>query len=130
MTPGLIFLAGIAAIACIASVLMLRAVRRYRCRLDSQELQIDNLRNDVRALCTGAVGLGERVSRIDERSRRIHERQEQLQMRDPGERTYAQAIRMVQNGATIDEIIKVCEISRGEADLLMMMHHDQNEKTG
>ena len=120
--------AGIAAIACIASIAMYRAVRRYRCHLDSQKLQIENLRNDVRALCAGAVGLGERVSRIDERSRRIHERQEQLEMRDPGDRSYAQAIRMVQNGATVDEIIKVCEISRGEADLLMMMHLDHHEK--
>ncbi len=125
MSAPVLAVAGVALLALLASLSLWRTLRRYRRRIDDLEGLTENLRNDVRALCAGAVGLGERVSRIDERSRRIHERQEQLEMRDPGERNYAQAIRMVQHGADIDEIIRVCELSRGEADLLMMMHHEK-----
>ena len=37
-------------------------------------------------------------------------------------RPYQQAIRMVHKGASVDEIMSICEMSRGEAELIVMMH--------
>jgi hypothetical protein len=98
------------------------AIVRWQRRVNQQEVICQSLKDDIRALCAGAVGLDQRVSSIEQRSRRLKERQEQLELRDNGERSYAQAIRMVHRGADVEELVSVCGLSRGEAELISMMH--------
>lgn len=115
-------LAVLAAVAFGVSVMSWRTARRWRGRAAALEAAIAEVRQDVRGLCAGAVGLDERIARIEQNGRRLKERQEQLELRDGGERLYNQAIRMVHKGCTIEELVEVCGVSRNEAALLMMMH--------
>jgi hypothetical protein len=94
----------------------------WKARVRRCERELAGLKDDLRALCAGAVGTDERLARLENRGRRLVERQEQLELRDQGDRQYAPAIRMVQKGASIDELVSVCGISRGEAELISMMH--------
>jgi len=95
---------------------------RLRRQLAAQSVTIDILRNDVRALYAGSVGEDGRIHRLESRTRRIKERQEQLENSNHAERPYEQAIRMVQKGTSIEDLMSVCNLSKGEADLIMMMH--------
>ena len=101
---------------------LLRRDRQLARELDTLQENINELQRDMAALCTGAVGMGERLARVEQRSRRLKLRQEQLEMRDADKRPYEHAIRMVHKGAPVEEIMDVCHISRSEAELITMMH--------
>lgn len=120
----IVSLSGTAILCALVSLLLYRIVRRERMINTRNAKLIETMQADIHALCSGAAGIGERVSRIDERLRRTSERQEQLEMhKGADDRTYAQAIRMVQSGSSIQDVMNICDISRGEAELIMMMHN-------
>lgn len=114
--------AALAAVSAALSLMAWASARRWRARAATYESALNELRQDVRGLCAGAVGLDARVAQIEQSGRRLKERQEQLELRDNGERLYSQAIRMVHKGCTIEELVEVCGLSRNEAALIMMMH--------
>jgi type II secretory pathway component PulJ len=115
-------LAIVAAISVSAAALVLVLVRRQRTSLVQRDLELAGLKEEMRALCAGAVGLDQRMAAVEQRGRQLKERQEQIELREQGDRPYPQAIRMVQNGASVDELVSVCGLSRNEADLIVMMH--------
>jgi len=95
---------------------------RLRRTLSAQITMTESLKNDVSALFSGAVGGDSRIYKLETRTRRIIERQEQLENNSNGERPYEQAIRMVQKGSSVDDLISICNLSKGEANLIMMVH--------
>lgn len=78
--------------------------------------------NDLRALINASVGMGERMLEMERRQRRLAERQEQLDIYDAANQPYEQAIRMVQNGSKIEELVDICGLSKTEAELIKIMH--------
>ena len=111
------------------SVLMLvmlvvgqRKIMHLQRSLQQQLKQIDGLKNDIQGLFAGAVGGDSRIHKLETRTRRIVERQEQLENSKHAERPYEQAIRMVHQGSKVEDLMAVCKLSRGEADLIMMVH--------
>jgi hypothetical protein len=113
--------AGVAVASLLGAWLAVRTARRTDRRLREQGQRLEVLQEDLRALCAGAVGVDERMARMEKRARRLTERQEQMELRDSGDRLYAQAVRMVEKGAGVDELVSVCGLSRGEAELMVRM---------
>lgn len=107
---GLVFL-------CSALLLM-----RGRRKLVKHLSHIRELQHDIRAITAAAIGVGERVLELERRQRRLTERQEQLDIYDPANQPYEQAILMVKNGADVSELVDVCGISEPEAELVALMH--------
>lgn len=108
---------------------ILRGLRRQRGelrmlqeRLAERDRELEALRNDLGALTKASVGAGDHLMQVEHRVRRLSERQNQTEMRAVGDRPYQQAIQLVQNGADAEELIKQCGLTRGEADLVVMMH--------
>ena len=83
--------------------------------------RIQQLEQELGALCNASVGAGEHVLRLEHQMQRILERQNDLEMRAVGERPYNQASQLVNKGANIDELVDTCGLTRGEAELLVMM---------
>ena len=88
-----------------------------------QELQrrIHSLEQELGALCSASVGAGEHVVKLEQQVQRITERQDQLELRVAGERPYDQASQLVDKGADIEDLMDSCGLTRGEAELLVMM---------
>jgi predicted nucleic acid-binding Zn-ribbon protein len=95
---------------------------RLERKLAEQAREISTLRDDLGALCSGAVGVSERVARLEQRLRRIRERQEQLELAGSEPQPYEQAIDLALRGASVEEVATRCGISRGEAELVVMMN--------
>lgn len=114
-------LLGLLAAIIIMLAYMYRGLTRCTLQLQEQAKASHKIESELRAMTTAALGMDERISRLERRSRRIQERQEQLEVRD-STRPYDQAIRMVHKGSGIDEIMSLCDLSRGEAQLIQMMH--------
>jgi hypothetical protein len=95
------------------------SMRRERARL-AREAEV--VRGDMRALVSAAVGVGERVMRLERQLTQLAERQDQLDLNDPAHQSYQQAIRMARRGSDMNELIEVCGLTRGEAELVAMLH--------
>ena len=67
------------------------------------------------------------LGRVDQQVKRMIERQDKVEIQDPENRMYHQAIRMIRNGAGVDELMATCGLVRSEAELLILLHR-QNDK--
>jgi hypothetical protein len=83
--------------------------------------RVQQLEQELGALCSASLGAGEHVVRLEQQVQRIVERQNQLEMRASAERPYSHASQLVTRGADIDELVETCGLTRGEAELLVMM---------
>jgi hypothetical protein len=104
---------------------MLDSIKRNASELaDSLRLAQDRVKQmeqELGALCSASVGAGDHLMRLEQQVRRINERQNVLEMRPVGDRPYAQASELVHKGADIEELMEACGLTRGEAELLVMM---------
>lgn len=100
-----------------------RQERQRRELFAQQKRDIETLKQTVGALCSSAVGVDKRVNRLERQGRDLEERQESIeQSTHYGEPPYADAIRMVHEGAGPEELVRDLGISRDAADLIIMMH--------
>ena len=95
-------------------------VLQRRTRQHEAELQI--LKNDIRVLRDGSIALEEYKLSTEHQLRRLTERQEQTDFREPASPTYNHAIKLVQKGVSIDELMAACGLVQGEAELLIRLH--------
>ncbi|GAB4288980.1 MAG: hypothetical protein Kow0096_01720 [Thiohalomonadaceae bacterium] len=121
-----LWLMAAAAVLAVIAILAVFMLQRTAAR---QAIILRTLQNDMRALCNAAVGMGDRVNQMERRLRQLSERQEalglrqeQLEQEDPEARSYNQAIKLAHKGAGVDDLMEVCGLSRGEAELVAMMH--------
>ena len=118
-------------------ILSLYSFRRQRKLQELQSVSMQLLQRDLRALANAAVGVGGRVLEIERQQRKrptLVDNQENqspqinsiapapVEFYNSSNQPYEQAIRMAQSGATVDDIVNVCGLSRSEADLVCMMH--------
>ena len=121
----------LAAVA-VVLVMSLFSFKRQRKQQEQQSLSMQALQRDLRALANAAVGVGGRVLEIERHQRKrpvIVTSQEPVQAAtapiefyNSSSQPYEQAIRMVQTGASVDDIVNVCGLSKSEAELVSMMH--------
>lgn len=110
----------------VAVLLLSLQVRRTHLR-DRAAMAV--LQGDLRALCGAAVAMGERVNGLERQLRQVAQRQEELGLRqeqlgaeESDGRSFEQAIKLAQRGAAVDELADICGLTRGEAELIAMMH--------
>jgi len=83
--------------------------------------------SDLAALSAGSIGLGERLLKIERNQKLLAQRLEQLELHASGNGSYSQAINLVKQGINKEDLMATCELSEGEAGLLMMMHKKKNK---
>jgi len=120
----------------VVLVITLSSFRSHRKQQQKQLLSMQSLQRDLRALANAAVGVGGRVLEIERNQRKrptLVSKQEQpiqqpaattapVEYYNSSNQPYEQAIRMAQTGASVDDIVNVCGLSKSEADLVSMMH--------
>ncbi|MDD3519412.1 MAG: DUF2802 domain-containing protein [Chromatiales bacterium] len=118
------WLPGLAALI-ICLVLLSRMnlqLRRLRQQCALQETAILSLRGALSALCSDEMGVDQRQTLVERKLKQLSEQQQQLLMRDPESGPYMQAIRLAQKGASKEEIMSTCGLTRGEVELIASLH--------
>ncbi|BDY04053.1 MULTISPECIES: DUF2802 domain-containing protein [unclassified Ferrimonas] len=90
--------------------------------LKEAERQRDGLRRELNELRSGALGVGRKVKGLEEQLAHTQARQDEMSHNDPDARLYSRAMKMVELGAGVEEIVKECEIPMAEAQLLVTLH--------
>ena len=119
----------------VVLLMSLISFRRQKKLQEHQSLSMQSLQRDLRALANAAVGVGGRVLEIERNQRKrptLVATQEQptqpaittapVEYYSSSNQPYEQAIGMAQTGASVDDIVNVCGLSKSEADLVSMMH--------
>ena len=102
----------------------LKQVKQY-CIM--QQKQLKELAHELQTMTNAAHGVGKRINSLAGQIRELDDRQEEFDLKEQGAQSMTQAIALAQKGASIDELMETCELSRGEAELLMMVHGDEIE---
>ena len=75
-------------------------------------------RDDLSAVVSAALGVGQRVELLEEKVRRQTERIEQRDLSEPLQQSYRQAMQLIDSGADIPTLVERCGVTHGEAELL------------
>jgi hypothetical protein len=126
MTPDTAWLiTTIAAGACLVLTAFTAALavrsRRLARRLGSLERDLATFRAEAAATAGIGARVGERLRRLDQVSSQLNDRLGQLELRGEG-RPYDHAIALVQRGADASRLVAHFGLSRGEADLVTLVH--------
>jgi len=117
----------------LMSLFLLGILLSYLIKTRKQRIKdyhdIKELRRDLRALTTAALGVGERVLKV-ERQQKGGNVNNVVKFAQNNESSYEQAIHLVQKGADVDDLVNTCGLSKGEADLVNLLHriNDIGEK--
>jgi hypothetical protein len=105
-------------------------------RLDFSAQQSEQSQYEVEELRAGIIGVGQRVLQLDSAltelssqvSRAVQDltdKQRAMELTDPDSKIYSRAMKMVQLGADLEEIMRECELPRAEAELLFNLHQQK-----
>lgn len=113
------------------AILLLRQLQRrvldQEAALTTLETNLMNLHGALSAVCSGELQADQRQTDLERKLRQLSEQHEQLLMRDPDEGPYRHAMRLADHGAGRDELMEVCGLSKGEADLLLSMNRPEGD---
>lgn len=101
-------------------------------QLESVQQQKASLQTETEELRAGVIGVGQRVLVMQEQQQRLQqelaelqEQQQAIALSDPESKIYSRAVKMVELGADLEEIIRECELPRAEAELLFNLHRQK-----
>ena len=91
-------------------------------QLQEAQQQLSILRSEVAEMRAGMLSIGKRVVAVEEKNKELEQLQDAQKYDDPNAKIYSRAVKMVELGADLEEIIRECELPRAEAELLMSLH--------
>jgi Protein of unknown function (DUF2802) len=106
-----LFLCGVVTVLIISTL-------RLRKQTRNQFRQINRLNEELNALLSCSRGISERLHSHQHQFQNIAERQDKLEVSEPGNGGYKQAIALFNRGASEDEMLSTCDLSRGEINLI------------
>lgn len=104
-------------------------VKALQRRLMNQEMTVLSLRGALSALCTSEMAVDQRQAEMAQRLQMIAGQQEQMLLRDPDQGPYQHAIRLAVRGASREQLMETCGLTRGEADLLLFINQPPQDSS-
>jgi len=103
--------------------LLRRQQQRLQLQLKQQDLQHEQLQEQLRLFLDGAQGLGNRLNALESHVSKPTTNQHNTTAN--GEASVRQAIELARKGATVEELVDICGLSKGEAELMTTIHKVQ-----
>ncbi len=98
---------------------MHQELREARVIQKNVSTEIENLKSQLNTLMSCSVGMGHRLGDFQGKLNGVSQRQNVLKMQKVSNDTnYGHALSLLRKGASEDELIETCGISRGEAQLM------------
>ncbi len=108
----------------VGSLFLISRQRKAQREIEKSHAEIASLKNELQALYSGAAGVGTHLARIESQINTLSERQEQFDVHDASTLSYSEAIELVHQGATEEELMERCGLLHEEAELLIRLHKD------
>lgn len=97
--------------------------RELQCQLHQQRREHEQLQAQFKLLLSGAQGIGDRLHQAEANLENSKKLATQNNSTPNGDASVRQAIELARKGATVDELVDLCGLSRGEAELMSTIHN-------
>ncbi|WP_083330507.1 MULTISPECIES: DUF2802 domain-containing protein [Pseudoalteromonas] len=84
--------------------------------------QTSILRSEIAEVRSSLMSIGKRLVACENHAKELAQQQAAQKYDDPDAKIYSRAVKMIELGAGLEEIMRECEIPRAEAELLMSLH--------
>jgi hypothetical protein len=84
--------------------------------------KLEQLDDELHEIRSGNQALGKKVKELIVTINGLDDKQQQLADQDPQSRFYNKGAKLIAAGATLDEVMRECELPRAEAELLFSLH--------
>ncbi|MEZ7278116.1 DUF2802 domain-containing protein [Pseudoalteromonas sp. 68 DY56-GL68] len=98
------------------------ALKAKQQQVQDAQQQLSILRSEVAEMRAGMLSIGKRLVAVEDKNQELEQLQDAQKYDDPNAKIYSRAVKMVELGADLEEIIRECELPRAEAELLMSLH--------
>ncbi len=108
----------------IARLVRLLGVQLRDVRRDHQRLQTSllGLHGAMKVIAEDVISHGQHQSSVSRTIERLTDQQSELRLRDVDEGLYGQAIELIRQGRSREEVRKLCALTQSEVDLLFSLH--------
>ena len=117
-----------ALLVCFMAIYLLRINRAVARSEANMAHLIDSLAAEVLAISHGSMGVGRRVLVLEKQVEQLLATIEEMQKNDPAKVSYAEAARLVELGAGVEDLMNSCGISRPEAELVSALTESKKGK--
>lgn len=104
-------------------------LEQLRQQVEQQAQHLKRSYQDVEELRSTVIGVGQRVLSLEshlgqgmQQVAELAEQQKSMHLFDPESKIYSRAMKMVQLGSSLEEIMLECELPQAEAELLFNLH--------
>ncbi len=84
--------------------------------------QREAVKRELQELRSGTIGVGKRMLELEKKTSQQDARLDEANQQDPQAKLYTRAMKMVDLGAGVDELIQECELPKAEAELIIRLH--------
>ena len=117
-----IILTLIAATAACVGIVLLTAWIKQICKHQSQhDDEYSALQNTINLLSQEVIETRENQQQLESQFKKLQAQRLQLRTNDH-DRPYSNAIKMVQKGASVEDLVSICGLSQNEAELISTIH--------
>ena len=110
---------------CVAAIHIRRLYRvQHAMELIVKELikTRDSSKKKFGELQSVSLGTGQKLIELERKLVSLNEVQQEMSVQTPENKLYSRAVKMVELGAGIEEIMQECELPKAEAELLLSLH--------
>ncbi len=111
-----------AVLACSGVVLLAVQLRQLRQEATRRTAMYASLHKTVKVLSKEILMAGKSRQSVESQLKQLRIRQAQIESNGPEARPYSHAIAMVKKGAKVVDLMAVCGLSQGEAELIATIH--------
>lgn len=120
-----VIFSGVAGLS-VATALMVHLSSKKR--INQLEQHIDTLGKEVNALSHSTLGMGRNLKTLDRELGGLEQSIQEIHKNDPAKVSYSEAARLVSMGASIEDLMSACSISRPEAELVSALTKQRQSK--
>ncbi|MGS2720452.1 DUF2802 domain-containing protein [Paraglaciecola aestuariivivens] len=117
-------------IGCVLAIKSLRqSLRESQGKIELQQTKLEQLNNhntqlnhELHEMRSGNFGLSKRLKALVQDVEKLQAAQQSLAEQDPQVRFYSNAAKLINQGASIEDVMQECGIPSAEAELLFNLH--------
>ncbi|MEM6998382.1 MAG: DUF2802 domain-containing protein [Pseudomonadota bacterium] len=102
----------------LVSIIVLLSLVNLKRKIVNQEKQIRNLHQENDAILTCSRGISDKLHFYQQQFKHIVDRQDKLEVGEAETSAYKQAMALFNRGASTEELLTTCDLSRGELNLI------------
>lgn len=98
---------------------LLEKIEQQRLEIDTTTRNTELQEQAIQELRAGTLGMGQKLKELSALTQLTRDKQEELTNQDPDTRMYSKARKLIEAGASVEELMTECELPRAEAELLL-----------